>query len=341
MAFDVDAARAALEARHPAWVPHTLHGRLDAVAAEHPDRPAVITDERTVSYAELAAWSQRLARGLIAEGVGAGDRVALVLPNVPTLVAAFAAISRAGAISVPLNVRLAPRELELMLRESQAGALLAVARFRDASTTGALDAFAFGWEEHGGGEALPALRTVVLVDDGDDAPGTRPAARRMAALEQAAGDGLDAELARRAATVSPDAPATIFFTSGTTGRPRGVALSHDMLLRSAYGSAYTRAFEDGRRILFALPLHHVFAYVEGMLAAQFVGGAIIPQVAFDPVETLRAIERHRAAEVLMVPTMSLAVVDVAARGGFDTSALHAVMSAAAACPARLWQQLVD
>jgi fatty-acyl-CoA synthase len=341
-AFDVDAARAALEARHPAWVPRTLHASLDAVAAEHPERPAVIADDRTVTYAGLAGWSARIARGLVAAGVAPGDRVALALPNVPTLVAAVHAISRAGAVAVPLNPRLQPRELEQLLSQSGATALLAVARFRDASIAGALDLFAPGWERAAGGEWLPALGTVVLVDDGDDAAGTRPAAIRLDAFERDPDAGLDAELARRDAAIDParDA-AAVFSTSGTTGRPRGVVLTHDMLLRSAYGSAYTRAFEDGRRILFALPLHHVFAYVEGMLAAPFVAGAIVPRVVFDPVDTLEAVQRHRVAEVLMVPTMSLAVVEAAAGASYDTGSLHAVMSAAAACPARLWHQLVE
>ncbi|HET6505494.1 MAG TPA: class I adenylate-forming enzyme family protein [Baekduia sp.] len=340
-AFDVSAARAALEARHPEWVPRALHAALDDVAAAHPGRAAVLTDERAVTYAELAEWSARIARGLVAAGVEPGDRVAVVLPNAPAFAAVTHAISRVGAIGVPLNVRLQPRELAELLAQHEVAALLAVARFRDAGIAGALDGIAPGWEREGGGAALPALRRVVLVDDGDDAPGTRPEATRLGAFERDADPALDAELARRARAASPDDVATIFTTSGTTGHPRGAQLTHDMLLRSAYGSAYTRGFEDGRRILFALPLHHVFAYVEGMLAALLAAGAIVPRLAFEPVDTLEAIARHRAHEVLMVPTMSLAVVDAAASGAYDTSSLHAVMSAAAACPARLWAQLAE
>jgi fatty-acyl-CoA synthase len=118
-------------------------------------------------------------------------------------------------------------------------------------------------------------------------------------------------------------------------------LSHDALLRSAYGSTWTRAFQDGRRILFALPLHHVFAYVEGLLAALFAGGAIIPQTEFDPVATLQAVQDHRADEALFVPTMTIAVLEAARAASFDLSALRAVMSAAAPAPVRLWQAVAD
>lgn len=86
-------------------------------------------------------------------------------------------------------------------------------------------------------------------------------------------------------------------------------LTHDMLLRTAYGAAYGRGFEDGRRILFALPMYHVFGYVEGMLPAVLVGGAIIPHVTFDPLAILAAIERHRATDLLAIPLMTQSVMD--------------------------------
>jgi fatty-acyl-CoA synthase len=319
--LELDHVRAALEARHPRWVARSLSGALDAVAAEVPERAFVIDDVAAHTYADVVAWTQRIARGLVAAGVRPGDRVALLLPNQAELVVAIFAVARAGAVAVPLNVRLQPRELEFVLRQSGSVALLTVSGFRDAAIVQALDAI-----------DVPALRTVVLCDEGG-----------LDALERDPDSELDAELAARAAATSPQDTATIFYTSGTTGQPKGVVLTHDMELRSAYGSAYTRGFEDGRRILFALPLHHVFAYVEGMLAALFVGGAIVVQAVFDPHETLRAIERHRVAEALFVPTMTLAVVEAAkaSAGAHDLSSLHAVMSAAAVCPARLWREVVD
>jgi fatty-acyl-CoA synthase len=333
--IDVEATRTALEARHPAWVPRTLHGALDAATDEHPGRPFVLADEGTATYAQLAAWSARIAAGLLEEGLGDGDRVALLLPNSPAMIAALFAISRAGGVAVPLHVRLQPRELEYVLRQSGATVLLTVEAFRDAAIGAALDELAPGWAAGGGGARLPALRRVVLCPGGDLPP--RAGAMTLADLEREPGPAV----AERAQAVEPAAAATIFYTSGTTGRPKGVVLTHDMELRSAYGSAYTRAFEDARRILFALPLHHVFAYVEGLLAALWVGGAVIPQASFDPEATLAAIERHRADEALFVPTMTLAVIDAAAATAHDLSSLHAVMSAAATCPARLWQQVAE
>jgi fatty-acyl-CoA synthase len=321
----VDDRRAALERRHGPWEPRTLDGMLDVVAAERPDRPFVLTDEATCTYAEMAEWSRRLGRGLLARGVGPGERVALVVPNRPELVAMLFAIARAGAVAVPVNLALRTRELELVLRQSQAVAVVAAGEVRGIDHAAALEEIA--------GE-LEDLRLEVTTE-----PAHRPTAVPLDALAVDPDDELDVALATRATNADPFSPATIFYTSGTSGEPKGVVLEHDMLLRSAYGSALTRAFEDGRRILFALPLQHVFGYVEGLLASMFAGGAVILQEAFDPHATLAAVERHHASEALFVPTMSLVVVEAAQETDHDLSSLHSVMSAASSAPARLWGQL--
>ncbi len=176
---------------------------------------------------------------------------------------------------------------------------------------------------------------IVFPAEGD----ARSGVTRFSELESARDADAEAELARREAAADPHGPADIIYTSGTSGRPKGVILSHDALLRSAYGSAWTRALHDGRRIMFALPLYHVFSYVEGLLASLFAGGAIIPQTRFDPEQTLEAIERHRAGEALFVPTMTVAVLEAASRTACDLGSLEGVMSAAAPAPVRLWDQV--
>jgi len=154
--FDVEAARAALEARHPTWVPRSLHATLEDVAGEHAARPFVIAVDGELSYADLDAWSRRIARGIVAAGVAPGDRVALLLPNSAAFVAAVFAISRAGAIAVPLHSRLHERELAFALRDSGATLLLTVEAFRDAPIGENLDALAPGWHR-GGGWVGPAI----------------------------------------------------------------------------------------------------------------------------------------------------------------------------------------
>ena len=269
----VAARRAALEDRHRPWHSGTLPALLDSVAARYPDRPFVITEQGTLSYAELADWSVRLARGLVASRVRPGERIALFLPNGAEMIAARFAAARAGAVAVPISFRLHSRELAQLLTLSQASALVTMDAFREIDAMGALDAIAPGWDEPGGQQALPALRVIVTVPE-HGVPPMRQAATTLPQLERGPDPALDAELARRAAAASPADLSMIFYTSGTTGVPKGVQYTHDMELRSAYGSAYARAFEDGRRMLFALPLNHCFAYIEGLIAAMFVAGSV-------------------------------------------------------------------
>ena len=265
-----DARRAALQARFPQWVPTTLDGLLDRIAGEFPDRPLVITDDRTLTYAEVAASSRRLADGLAALGVRRGDRVGMLMANYPEFVPLKFAIARAGAVAVPLNFLYRADELRYVLGQSRCTVLVTMTGFAGLDYPAMLDEIAPGWEQ-GHVESLPELRAVVQLDtDGHPRDGVRTVADldALGAAHPGAADG---------AAAQPDDLGDILYTSGTTGSPKGVMVTHDAVQRTGYASALTRAFEDGRRILFSLPCYHMFGYVEGLMAAMFVAGAIIPQ----------------------------------------------------------------
>ena len=333
MVESVAGRQEALRDRFPAWRPMTLHGVLDDAAAAFGERPFVITPERTWTYAELVAWSRRLAGGLRRIGVEPGDKVALVLANYPEFVGMKYAISRVGAVAVPLNILNRRDELRYLLEQSNAAVLVTMDRFRGADYLAMIDEIAPGWETGGGGTALPGLRRVIVfAAEGGGA--ARPTAQAFETLDEPAGAAPDAP-------VSPSFDCDIIYTSGTTGSPKGVQLTHDMLTRTAFGSAYARAFEDGHRIVFSLPMYHVFGYVEGLLATPFAGGAIIPQVRFDAHDTLAAVEQFRATDALLIPAMSLALVDAAREKSYDLASLRCVLASGGRAPERLWQELRD
>ncbi|MBB5747581.1 class I adenylate-forming enzyme family protein [Brevundimonas variabilis] len=317
-----------LGARFSPWSPRTLFGMLETAAKAFPDRPYLIFDAQIWTYDHMADWSRRVAAGLIAAGVKRGEHVALVMANYPAFAALKYAISAVGAVAVPVNILNRREELAYVLRQSRAVMLVTMDRFRDLDYLTMLDELSPSWATEGGGEALPHLRSVVVFQaEGQGRDGATPF------------DDLKTEPVPLP-VVDPQSAADIIYTSGTTGSPKGVMLSHDMLLRAAFGSAYARAFEDGRRIQFSLPMNHVYGYVEGLLAALFVGGAVVPHLKFDPRETLKTVERHRVTDLLLIPTMTLAVLDALEGFTVDTGSLKGILSSGGRTPPGLWDRIL-
>ncbi len=333
-AASVAVRQQALGARFPAWRPRTLDQLFDAMAGEFAGRPCVVTDDASWSYAEMKAWSERLAAGLAQSGVKPGDHVGLLMANYPHFVAAKLAIARAGAVCVPINFLNRRDELGYLLKQSDQVLLITMDSFRGLDYLGFLDELAPGWERSGGGESFPRLRQVVVMPTGE-----RPARPGLRTLDDLAASGERAGAWQPPAHPDPDSLCDIIYTSGTTGAPKGVMISHDMMLRTAFGSSWGRAFEDGRRILFSLPMYHVYGYVEGLLASWFVGGAIVPQLRFDAAETLDGIERHQATDVLLIPTMTLALVDEQKKRRRPLASLHSMISSGGRSPATLWPEI--
>lgn len=331
---ELDARRSALAERFPRWRPSALGDWLAERAAEYGDRPLVITDERTLSYRETAEWAARLADGLVALGIRPGDHVGVLMANYPEFVPVKFAIAAAGAVAIPMNFLYRTEELAYVLAQSQARVLITMTGYAGLDYLGMLDAIAPGWDA-GPTERLPLLRTVIQVPTDEN---VRAGVRTLADLDAAG--AANAGAAERI-SVDPAGVGDILYTSGTTGSPKGVLITHDAVLRTGYASALTRAFADGRRILFSLPCYHMFGYVEGLIAATMVGGAVIMRTAFDPEDYLAGIQRHRANDILCVPTMTVAILEHPARHDYDLSSLSAVLSGAAPAPVWLWERVRD
>ncbi len=178
----------------------------------------------------------------------------------------------------------------------------------------------------GSGLISPALRHIFTL------PG-------IDALIASATSESDAELARREAAADGTALSDILYTSGTTGRSKGVMLTHDMVLRAAFSSVIAGAFEDGRRMQFAMPMYHVFGYAECLLAVLFAGGAIIPHLVFDAADMLDAAERHRTTELVAVPITTVKLIELARTRGFDSAHLRVMFNSGGANPPGIWEAI--
>jgi fatty-acyl-CoA synthase len=328
---DIASRRNALRDRFPTWPSYTLAGWLDHCAARYAQRPLVLTDDVELRYADVAAQSRRLADGLASLGVRPGDRVGLVMANFPEFVAVKFAIARVGAIAVPFNYLYRQDELRYVLTDSGCRVLVSMTGFGGLDYQSMLDGIVSGWDS----PTPPEQPRVVLLDtDGAARPGclTVDGLAVLGDENQGISAGFEAD---------PNDPGDMLYSSGTTGSPKGVLTSHDAVLRTAYASALTRAYEDGRRVLFSLPCYHMSGYVEGLLSAMFVGGAVVPQTTFSAEGYFMGIQRHRATDILCVPTMAVAMVESDARKDYDLSSLRAILCGSAPAPSWLWHQIEE
>ncbi|GAA1750210.1 class I adenylate-forming enzyme family protein [Aeromicrobium alkaliterrae] len=341
MTTSIDARRAALREQVPVWEPRTLDAFLDHCADRYPDRPFVITDDVTLTYREVADRSRVIADALVELGVTAGDRVGMLLANFPEFVPFKFAVARLGAIAIPFNFLYRKEELGYVLQQSGCSVLLTMTGFSGLDYLGMLDEIVPGWDlpayadlrrEPAAGFPHELRQVVVLSTDGRE----RAGALTLAELEDL---GRENAGASDRATHRPDDIGDMLYTSGSTGSPKGVLVTHDAVQRTAYASALHRAYDDGRRILFSLPCYHMFGYVEGILSAMWVGGAVILQTSFSAEGYLAGIQRHRADDILCVPTMAVAMVESPARGSYDLSSLSAILCGSAPAPVWLWQQV--
>ncbi|MFT4263840.1 MAG: class I adenylate-forming enzyme family protein [Nocardioides sp.] len=324
--------REALEARFATWTPTTLDAWLDRCAAAYPDRPFVITDEVTLTYAELAEQSRVIADALVSLGVGPGDRVGMLMANYPEFVPFKFAIARTGATAIPFNFLYRTEELGYVLAQSRCSVLLTMTGFAGLDYLEMLDTIAPGWEKASEHAGLELRHVVVLSTDGRDRAGATTYAELFELGSSHPG-------AAAAPTHGPDDIGDMLYTSGSTGSPKGVLVTHDAVLRTGYASALTRAYGDGRRILFSLPCYHMFGYVEGILSAMYVGGAVVLQTSFSAEGYLAGIERHRVNDILCVPTMAVAMVESEARERYDLGSLTAILCGSAPAPVWLWQRV--
>ncbi len=149
----------------------------------------------------------------------------------------------------------------------------------------------------------------------------------------------DAEILARTGEVDPNAVSDLLYTSGTTGMAKGAMLTHDAVLRTGYACAYTRAMDDGYRIGFAMPIYHVFGYVEATMSVPWVGGAICPKPSFDAVDMLASVSRHQLNELMAVPAMTAPMLDEARKNSYDLTSMTTMFSSGAAHRAGMFAEM--
>ena len=276
-----------------------LADNLANTTAEHGDRVAIKLDDTELPYKHLNAAANGVANLLAERGVEAGDRVGIMLPNVPYFPVCYYGALKLGAVVVPMNVLLKKREVGFYLKDPEAKVLFAWHDFAEAAEAGAQE----------------ADTDLILVKPGE--------------FEELIGSF---DHSFETVDRNEDDTAVILYTSGTTGTPKGAELTHANLTRNVEAFANFTDIDETGVILGALPLFHSFGQTCGLNAAVRAGACLTLIPRFDPGKALEIIQRDRVTVFEGVPTMYAAMLNHPDRESFDTSSLELCASGGSAMP---------
>ena len=320
----------------------TLGQVLDEAIRRHPDNEAIVYVDRDLrmTYREFGEVVDRLARGLMALGVARGEKVAVWATNIPYWVALQFATAKIGAVLLTVNTNYKRAELAYLLEQSETENLFLIDGYMDtdylqtvyelvpelkSQERGRLHSdrfphlkrvFFLGLEKHRGMYALPEV--------------TAMAAMTTQAAYQA-----------RQAELDPHDVVNMQYTSGTTGFPKGVMLTHYNIGNNGFWIGENQKFTHADRVCLPVPLFHCFGCVLGVLAAISHTATLVILERFDPVQVMAAVEQERCTALYGVPTMFIAVLEHKLFSKFDFSSLRTGIMAGSPCPVHVMRQVID
>jgi fatty-acyl-CoA synthase len=321
----------------------TIGQALDKAAASWPERPALVDCGQNVrmSWRELHARTEHLALGLLGLGLRRGDRIGIWSLNRYEWTLTQFAAAKLGLVLVTINPAYRVSELEYVLEDSGCAALVVAPAFKTSDYLGMVQSLLPEMASAADGiilsARLPALRHVIQLG-----PGPVQGAIGFGEVEARGGGSDRAKLAAIGDALAPDDAINIQFTSGTTGAPKGVTLSHRNILNNGYFTGKGIDLGPDDRLCIPVPLYHCFGLSMGNLACLTHGAAMIyPGEGFDPVATLSAVERERCTALYGVPTMFIAQLDHPRFGDFDLMSLRTGIMAGSPCPIEVMRKVAD
>ncbi len=321
----------------------TIGEKIDEARALWGDHEALVSPSHGVrlTWRQLADQVDALAAGFLALGLERGDRIGIWSLNRPEWTLTQFAAAKAGLILVTINPAYRLHELEYALAKVGCSALVTATEFKTSNYMEMVNTLApeLAKSEPGQLKAvkLPKLRAVIQIG-GPKASGT-------IAFEDVAKMGRDRhreQLAALAKELQFDDPINIQFTSGTTGSPKGVTLTHHNILNNGYFVGRAMALTKDDRICIPVPLYHCFGMVMGNLTALTHGATMVyPGEGFDPLVTLTTVEQEKCTTLYGVPTMFIAELDHPEFARFNLNSLRTGIMAGAPCPIEVMRRVID
>ena len=320
----------------------TLGQILDDTVAKYPDNDAVIYLDRDYrqTWAEFKKSVDELARGLMGLGVKKGDKVALWATNVPYWVTLQFATAQIGAVLITVNTNYRESEVAYLLAQSETENLFIIDGYRDHDYLATIYELVPELKSQPRGqlksERFPHLKRVMFLGmEKHRGLYSLPEIIAMSAMTS------DADYKARQAELSPYDVVNMQYTSGTTGFPKGVMLSHINVGNNGYWIGYNMRFSEKDRLCLPVPLFHCFGCVLGVMAAVNHGTTLVILENFNPLHVMASISEEGCTAVYGVPTMFLAVLEHKSFPRFDFSTLRTGIMAGSVCPEPLMRRVID
>ncbi len=314
----------------------TVPRLVEDAALRHGSAEALVDGELRLTYAQLAEEVDRYARGFMAAGVGAGDRVAVWAPNCAEWMLAALGLLRAGGVLVPLNTRFKGGEAAYIIRNAGASTLVTVRGFLGVDYPAML-----------AGQDTGDLARIILLRD-EDGDGRRRRCRRHGARDGPRrlprgrrGRRSGRRRRRGPPRCEPDDVSDLIFTSGTTGHPKGASATHAQSLRTFGTWSSIVGLTAGDRYLVVNPFFHTFGYKAGILACLMAGATVVPEPVFDPAAVMARIGTERISVLPGPPTLYQTLLSDPRRAEHDLSSLRLGVTGAAVVPVELVQAMRD
>ncbi|WP_308753619.1 AMP-binding protein [uncultured Anaerotruncus sp.] len=321
----------------------TVGALLEKVAKMYPDDQAVKYTDRpfNMTWRQFDDEVNRIAKGFLAMGIRKGDHVAIWATNVPEWLLTLFAAAKIGAVLVTVNTNYKVFELEYLLRQSDSKALVMIKGFKDADYVGIVDELCPTLGEFKPGEyenpMLPFLKDVVYVGDG-------PAPAGMYAWDDLRhmGDAVPEEEFRAVFdSIDPQEVVNMQYTSGTTGFPKGVMLTHFNIVNNGKCIGDCMKFSHDDKLCICVPFFHCFGLVLAVMAALTHATSMVPIETYRPTEVLKALQNEECTAVHGVPTMFIAMLEHPTFYEYKFPRLRTGIMAGSPCPVKVMQLVVD